>query len=108
MPSPWEAFVDNLIAGGKQIAKNELRTLIRSAKEDASDFVRDQGLKLERYLNQLATGQITRDEFEHSVKDLRQLTELEALRLKVAARASAQRLVVGTTKLIIEGLLKLI
>lgn len=108
MPSQWEAFIDNLIAGGKQIGKDELKTLISSTKRDANDFVRTQGEKLERYLNQLAAGQITKDEFEQSVKDLKQLTELEALRLQVAAKASAQRLVTGISELIINGLLKLI
>jgi hypothetical protein len=70
--------------------------------------VKEQGGKLERYLNQLAAGQITKEEFELLVKDLKDLTEMRALELQVAAKASAQRLVAGTTKLIIEGLAKLI
>lgn len=108
MPSQWETFIDNLIAGGKQIAKDELKSLLLTTKADANVFIKSQGEKLERYLNQLAAGQITKEEFEQSVKDLKQLTELEALRLQVAAKASAQRLVAGISKLIIEGLLKLI
>jgi hypothetical protein len=104
----WEAFVDSLIAGGKQIAKQELKSLLVLAKGEANDFVRGQGEKLERYLNQLAAGQITKDEFAILVKDLRNLTEMRALELEVAAKASAQRLVAGITKLVIEGLLKLI
>lgn len=108
VPSQWEAFIDDLIASGKQIAKDELKNLISGAKGDANDFVRSQGEKLERYLNQLATGQITTEEFEQLVKDLKQLTELESLKLQVAAKASAQRLVAGISKLVIEGLIKLI
>lgn len=106
MPSQWETFVDTLIAGGKQIAKEELNTLISLAKGDANEFIRNQGEKLERYLTQLAAGEITKEEFELLVKDLKDLTEMKALELQVAAKASAQRLVAGITKLIIEGLLK--
>ncbi|MBI3989503.1 MAG: hypothetical protein HY347_07785 [candidate division NC10 bacterium] len=108
MPSQWETFVDTLIAGGKQIAKDELKILISLSKEDANDFIRSQGEKLERYLDLLAAGQITKEEFELLVKDLKDLTEMRALELQVAAKASAQRLVAGVTKLIIEGLLKLV
>ena len=105
MPSPWETFVDNLVSGGKQIAKDELKNLLTFAKEDANDFIRSQGTKLERYLNELALGQITPEQFEILVKDLKSLTEMRALEMQVAAKASAQRLIVGITSLIIEGLL---
>ena len=47
MPSPWETFVDSLIAGGKQIAKDEKKKLVSGAKYDANEFVRTQGQKLE-------------------------------------------------------------
>ncbi len=104
MPSPWEAFVDNLVSGGKKIAKDELKHLLTFAKEDANDFIRGQGTKLERYLNELALGQITPEQFETLVKDLKSLTEMRALEMQVAAKASAQRLIVGITTLVIQGL----
>lgn len=108
MPSSWETFVDNLIAGGKQFAKEELKNLISFAKGDANEFIKSQGEKLERYLNELATAQITKDKFKGLVQDLKDLTEEKALELEVAAKASTQRLAEGITRLIIEGLLKLI
>lgn len=106
MPAAWEAFADNLIAGGKQIAKDELKALIGFAKDDGNEFVQSQGQKLERYLNQLAGGEISKQEFELLVQDLKALTEMRALEMQVAAKASAQRLVAGVTKLVINGLMK--
>ncbi len=108
MAAPWEKFVDDLIAGGKKLAKGELTELVSSSKADANAFVHRQGEKLERYLNQLAAGEITRADFEVLVKDLKDLTELEALKMQVAAKASAQRLAAGIGDLVLNGLLKLI
>lgn len=56
----------------------------------------------------MATGQMTKEQFGALVNDLKGLTEMKALELQVAAKASAQRLVAGITKLIIDGLIKLI
>ncbi len=108
MSSPWETFVDSLIAGGKQIAKNEMKSLVSVAKGDANKFIRSQGQKLERYLNLLGAGQISKEEFELLVKDLKTLTEMQALELDVAAKASAQRLAAGITDLMINGLMKVV
>ncbi len=108
MSSPWETFVDSLIAGGKQIAKNNMKSLVSVAKHDANEFVRKQGQKLERYLNLLGAGQISREEFELLVKDLQTLTEMRALELEVSAKAGAQRLVAGINDLVINGLMKVV
>lgn len=108
MSSPWETFVDSLIAGGKQIAKDEMKSLVSVAKGDANKFIRSQGQKLERYLNLLGAGQISNEEFELLVKDLKTLTEMRALELDVAAKASAQRLAAGITDLVINGLMKVV
>lgn len=108
MSSPWETFVDSLIAGGKQIAKDEMKSLVSVAKGDVNTFIRSQGQKLERYLNLLGAGQISKEEFELLVKDLKTLTEMRALELEVAAKASAQRLAAGITDLMINGLMKVV
>lgn len=108
MPSPWEIFVDSLIAGGKQIAKEEMKSLVRNAKFDANEFVRKQGQKLERYLNLLGAGEISKEEFGALVKDLKTLTEMRAVELDVAAKAGAERLAAGITDLVINGLMKVV
>lgn len=90
------------------LAKDELKNLVKNAKADSEDFIKRQGAKLERYLNQLAAGQITKDQFEGYVRDIRDLTEMQALKMSVAGKASAQRLANGISNLIIDGLLALI
>jgi hypothetical protein len=63
---------------------------------------------LDRYLNQLALSQMTKEQFEGYMRDIQDLTEMQALKMSVAAKARAQRLVQGVTDLIINGLLALI
>ncbi len=108
MLSRWEDFVDGLRDDAGVLAKSELKDLLACAKTDSVTFVRDQALELEKHLNELAAGAITKDEFEVLARDTKRLTEMEALKMSVAAKASAQRLVDGIGNLIINGLLRLI
>ncbi len=108
MSSRWEEFVDHLKDDTGKLAKAELKDLIRTAKNDSELFLREQGIKLDRYLNQLALSQITKGQFEGYMRDIQDLTEMQALKMSVAAKARAQRLVQGVTDLIINGLLALI
>lgn len=94
--------------GRQADCKDDLKRLVSGAKHDANEFVRKQGQKLERYLDLLGAGQISKEEFELWVKDLKTLTELRALELEVAAKASTQRLVAGITDLVINGLMKVV
>ena len=108
MGSKWEDFIDNLRDEAGKLAKDELKDLIKTAKDESEDFIKEQGQKLEIYLTQLASGQITKNQFEGYVLDIKELTEMKALQMSVAAKASAQRMVNGITDLIIDGLLMLI
>ena len=106
--SLWEDFIDNLRDDAGKLAKDEFKDLVKSAKGDANEFIRRQGEKLELYLTQLAEGKITKEQFEGYVCDIKDLTEMHALKMSVAAKVRAQRLVSGITDLIIDGLLDLI
>lgn len=108
MSANWEDFVNNLKDGAAGLLKTELSGLITNAKADSEAFIRRQGEKLELYLNELANGQITKEQFEGYVSDIRDLTEMQALKMSVAAKASAQRLVEGITDLVINGLMAMI
>jgi len=104
----WEAFIDNLKDEAGKLSKDELKGLVKGAKSDSEDFIKRQGRKIERYLNQLAGGKITKDQFESYITDIRDLTTMEALKLSVEAKARAQRLIIGLCNLLIEGLLGLL
>lgn len=108
MSSIWEDFIDKLKDDAGRLAKDELKDLVRTAKDDSENFIKTQGEKLELYLNQLASGQITKVQFEAYVRDIKDLTEMQALKMSIAAKARAQRLVNAITDLIIDRLLALI
>lgn len=108
MPGNWEDFINGLKDEAGALAKNELVDLIKGAKSDSEDFIKRQGVKIERYIGQLADGEIDSKEFEGYMLDIRDLTEIHALKLSVAAKARAQRLAKGITDLVIDGLMKLI
>ncbi|MBI3811105.1 MAG: hypothetical protein HY283_02710 [Nitrospirae bacterium] len=108
MPEKWESFVDHLKDTNGVLAKGELKTLVSLAKIDSDEFVKKQGVKLERYLNQLALGEITPEEFKGYVADLQTLTGIQSLKMQVAAKASAQRLCKGIEDIILNGLMRLL
>lgn len=108
MASNWEVFIDNLKDDTGKLAKDELKALVKTTKNDSEAFIKKQGEKLERYLDQLATGAITKEQFKEYVEDIKNLTEMEKLKMSVAAKASAQRLADGIASLIIDGLLSLV
>ncbi|MEK7273676.1 MAG: hypothetical protein AAB296_08835 [Candidatus Desantisbacteria bacterium] len=104
----WEDFIDNLKDDAGILAKDELKTLIKTVRNDSEDFIKKQGEKMERYLDQLAEGEITRAQFEGYVMDIKDLTEMQALKMSVAAKVRAQNLAQGMSDLVIKGLLTLI
>jgi hypothetical protein len=108
MNSIWEDFIDNLKDDAGKLAKNELKELVKNSKEDSEKFIKKQGEKMELYLNQLADGQITKKQFEGYILDIKDLTEMQALKMVVAAKARMQSLAKGIENLIINGLLDLI
>ncbi len=104
----YNGFIGNLKDGAGELIKDEIKGLVNTAKDDAESFIKEQGEKLERYLDQLTNGLITKKQFEGYVFDMKSLTEMESLKMKVAAKARAQNLAEGIKKLIIDGLLTLI
>ena len=104
----WEDLFEGLKGDLVNETKEEVANLLGWAKSDTSDFVRAQGLKIEGYLNQLADGAITKDQFAGYMRDQERLLKMQKLKLQAAEKASAQRLIKGITKEILDRLLKLI
>ena len=86
MASKWEDFIDNLRDEAGKLAKDELKDLVKTAKEDSEEFIRRQGEKLELYLNQLAMGEITKEQFKGYILDIKDLIRLKKLEIEVEAR----------------------
>ena len=108
MATKWQKFVTSLKDDAGILATKELKNLINNAKQDTEVFIKRQGQKLELYMNQLAEKKITKKQFEGYILDIRDLTRIQSRKMKVRAKAKAQRLVKGIKDLIIDGLIKLI
>ena len=108
MEKSWQTFFDDIVDEAGILVKNEVKDLLRMSKEDSDEFIQRQGEKVENYLNQLARGEITKQQLEGYLLDIKDLTEMQALKLSVAARARAQRLAEGITDLIVKRLLAII
>ena len=106
--SKFTDYIEGLKDEASTLAKDELKELISSAKNDKSEFVRLQAVNVEHWTVMLAAGQLTPAGFKRLVTNMDVLTELETIKLDVAAKASAQRLSDGIQKYIIDGLCKLL
>lgn len=106
--SKFTDFIDGVVDQGKALAKDELKKLVSDAKKDQSDFVRLQAENLERWTVMLAEGDLTSAGYKKLVKKMEVLTQLDVIKLKVSAKASAQRLADGIQKLVVNGLFALI
>lgn len=106
--SKFTDYIDALVDDAGKLAKDELKALIKEAKADPSDFVRLQAQNIERWTEMLASGDLTADGYKKLVKNMEVLTQLENIKLKVKALASAQRLAGGLKELVIEQMFKLI
>ena len=106
--SKFTDFIDGLKDDAGKLAKDELKTLITTAKKDTSDFVRLQAENLERWTVMLANEDLTPAGYKLLVRKMEVLTQLEVIKLKVAAKASAQRFADGIQQLVINALFALI
>ncbi len=106
--SKFSVFIDNIVDESGKLAKDELKQLISSAKKDKSDFVRLQAENFERWTIMLSEGELTVKGYKLLVKKMEVLTQLKVIKLKVKAKASAQRLANGIQELIVKSLFALI
>lgn len=108
MADNWQVFLEELGTDTANILKGELSQLINTALSNTETFVIKQANKLERYLNQFGRGDIDKATFELLIKNLEHQTRMESLKMKVAAKASSQRLADGIKGLVINRLMGLI
>ena len=106
--SKFTDFIDGLKDAAGALAKDELKDLIADAKKDQSDFVRLQAENLERWTVMLADGELTPTGYKLLVRKMEVLTQLDVIKLKVAAKARAQKLAEGIEDLVVKGVFALI
>ncbi len=106
--SKFTKFIDGILDESGKLAKKELKQLISSSKKDESDFVRLQAENFERWTVMLSERDLTAKGYKKLVKKMEVLTQLEVIKLKVKAKASAQRLASGIQEMVVKGLFALI
>ena len=104
----WDDFIRGIVDDAGTLAKNELIDLVNNTTTDGEAFIQKQGQKMKRYIQQLADGEITKDDFQGYMVDLQGLMRMEELKISVAAKARAQRIADGIQSMIIDRLLALI
>ena len=96
-------FVDDLMKEITEFLKGEVSDHLEQAKADARAFLESAKNKLQKWLDQLTSGQITTDEFEFLVKSQRDLAEMNALTQIGLAKARIDRIVNGIIQTVIDA-----
>ena len=84
--------------------KKEMASMMEDIGENGGSFIQYGG-KLKKYTERLATGAMSKEDFEVRVRDLTRLTEMRLLKAEVRELARAQALVNKTTDLILNKLI---
>ena|SRR5258708_4319859 len=98
----------SIVKDGANYAKNEIVDLVNSAKQDAERFVQNLGAKLEQYVRELASGDLTQMEFGNLVKGLADLSAIKAAQIDAQAKVRAEKIADGIQNLVVDSLLKVL
>ncbi len=104
--SAIEDFLESVGKGVTGLAKDEILNFFNWSADEGNEFVQKQKVKLNRYMLKLAAGEITVKQFKSNIDDIKMLTEMQILKMQIAEKAAAQRIVDGIQNLIIDNLLK--
>lgn len=98
----WQTFLDSVWDDAQVLIKDEIKKTIKDAQADTDAFVKEQAGLVPRYLEQLANNQITKDQFHDFLADMRDMVQMKLDQHKIAAAATAQRLVTGVLDILLE------
>lgn len=101
-------FIDTLVKDGTTFAKDELKALLKEAKDDGRLFIKHMGELTEEFIKLRALNQINNSEFKELMEDVVDLNKMQFQKLSVAAKARAQKIANGLTDLVINSLIALI
>ncbi len=101
-------FLDALLDETVGFSKDQLKDLIREAKNDNRVFIKHIGELTEEFIKLRALGQLTNDEFKELMEDVVDLNKMQYHKLSVQAKARAERIANGISDLVLNSLLSLI
>ena len=108
MSSSWVIFLDTVKSTKGFRQADDLKSLIEGAQTDPLGFLMVQGEMLEMYLEQIANKDIDIQEFEASVRAIRELIEIESLKMSPEDLERATGLMTGIETLILHSLLPIL
>ncbi len=101
-------FLDTLLDESVDFARDELKVLIKEAKDDNRVFIKHIGDLTEEFIKLRALGSLTNDEFKELMDDVVDLNKMQFHKLSVQAKARAERISNGIRDLVLNSLLSLI
>lgn len=105
MSRSWKSFLLELKATKGFAQADDVKNLIEQAQKDPLGFLMVQGEMLEMYVEQLANSEITAGEFRGSVEAIRDLIEIESVKMSPEALLRAKNLMRGIETLMLGSLL---
>ena len=101
-------FLNEVKTGGVEIAKQEAVGFLDAATKDVEAFLNDLKADLERWIQQLAAGQLSMTDFEFLVKGKKDLAQMVALKQAGLAAIRIDRMRNALIDLIIKAAGKMI
>jgi hypothetical protein len=89
-------------------SRKELNIFLSESKKSTHKFIRGQARICEKYLAELASDEISVDEFKSDIQDMIELSKLQATKEKVRAKAKIQAFTDDLVRIILNGLLKIL
>lgn len=80
MPVDFQSIFNTLVDGVENLAKDLLKNYVNDAKNDGVAFLNDTKADLQKWVNELAAGDMTTEEFKSLVNGQKDLLEMVALR----------------------------
>ncbi|NKB81442.1 MAG: hypothetical protein GKS05_06090 [Nitrospirales bacterium] len=99
----FDQFFDDLKTGITDLAKNDVPEFLREATDDGKEFLGSMRNDLLDWTQQLADGQLSKDEFEFLVKGRKDLAKMEALTQAGATVVKVNQLKSSVVSLIIDS-----
>lgn len=104
--SAFDEFLDNVVVGARDLARQSLQGFVTQAEDDARDFLERSRADLQLWTEQLARGELSKDEFSDLVGGLKDLAKMRALTGAGVAAARVQRLRNALINLVIDSAFK--
>ena len=95
----WKEFLMSLKQDSGKIVADEANKFFNDMKNTQDEWIKKQGELIEKYLIQLAKGEINKDQFIGYVNDIKTITEMKILQMSIEQKASVQRLIDGVKNL---------